>query len=424
MAQNSNKIHIPERSVIREMLPNGTVLISAPNPYNQIVALRVSSYLASNHETQEKAGMANLSLRLMSSGTEKSTEEQISERLEQNGAHYKSESTKDSSMVDLLTTTGFFKEDLETILETIDCPTFEADKLEREKEIVRMNILEQEDSRLTSTMRIFRQYYFGDHPYSWPSIGLIDTIDKIQRNDITRFAEPAFDPSQLVVTVVGGTENSDILAITRDIFGSRPSRTRKTLPAPPKAEPVILADTQIIDHHESEAEYIVLGYTGCGINDPDSFPLRLISAILGGSMDSRLFREIRDHRGLCYQVGSSYSPNFQHSPLLIYIVTSPQNRHEAVRCAEYEIQRIKEEPVSEEELNRVKTYINGSYVMSMETNMGQVSRYSNYELAGLGWDYTNRYPDLINAVTPEMIQDTARKLLNHRLLTITAPLNE
>ena len=139
-------------------------------------------------------------------------------------------------MVDLLTTTGFFKEDLETILETIDCPTFEADKLEREKEIVRMNILEQEDSRLTSTMRIFRQYYFGDHPYSWPSIGLIDTIDKIQRNDITRFAEPAFDPSQLVVTVVGGTENSDILAITRDIFGSRPSRTRKTLPAPPKAE--------------------------------------------------------------------------------------------------------------------------------------------------------------------------------------------
>ena len=376
MDQNSHKIHIPERTVLHEVLPNGTTLVFAPNPYNQIVALRVASRLASNHENYEKAGMANLCLRLMSSGTEKSTEDQISERLEQNGAHYKSESAKDTSMVDLMTTTGFFREDLDTVIETIDYPTFQNDKLEREKEIVRMNIMEQEDSRLTSTMRLFRQYYFGSHPYAWPSIGLIDSIDHIKRSDLTGFAEPAFDPSQLVVTVVGGSENDAILAMTRDVFGPRSSRKNKTLPEPPKAESVILADTEIIDYKESEAEYIVLGYTGCGINDPDSFPLRLISAILGGSMDSRLFREIRDHRGLCYQVGASYSPNFQHSPMLIYIVTSPKNRHEAVRCAEYEIERLKAELVSEEELQRVKTYINGSYVMSMETNMGQVSRYS------------------------------------------------
>ncbi|MBD3266500.1 hypothetical protein GF373_07500, partial [bacterium] len=390
-------------------------------PYNEIVALRVNSNFASKHETMDKAGMANLCLRLLAAGTEHSTEEEISDRLERNGSHYKAEAGKDISLVELLTTRESLQTDIEMLLETIDSPTFLEKKLAREKEIVRMSILEQEDSRLTLTMRNFRQHYYGEHPYAWSNMGLVSTLDQITRDDLVAFAEKAFDPSQLLVTVVGGTEAGETLDRVQTAFTHRPSRNGVLDAASSPANVAVQADLDVVEHRESEAEYIVMGYPGCGMTAKDAIPLRIIGAILGGSMDSRLFREIRDKRGLCYQVGATFSPQHEHTPLLMYMVTSPANRQEAVKCAEAEIERLKEELVDEDELRRVKTYINGNYVMAMETNRGQVSRYSTYEMAGLGWDYTNQFPEQIDAVTAEQLRDVARRCFTHRLVTITSP---
>lgn len=424
MTTESSAIRIPKRSVSRQALANGTTLLYTPNPFNKIVAIRILSRLASRHEDAEKAGMANLCMRMLSAGTEKHSEEEIAANLERNGAHFKAEAGKDCSAVDLLTTTDFLEEDLNTVLELMDCPTFPEDKLTREREIVRMNILEQDDSRMQYTMRIFRKKYYGSHSYSWPSIGLVETLDNIKRDDLTSFAHRVFDPSNLVVSVVGGAENSDIPKIINDVFTARSSRKTGGIPDSAPLSLPIKENTEIIEYRDSEAEYLVLGYPGCGLHEKETIPLRIISAILGGSMDSRLFREIRDKRGLCYQVGASFSPQREHSPLIAYAVTSPQNRAELVSCTETEIEKIKIEPVSDEELNRVKTYVCGTYVMSLESNMGQASCYASYEISGLGWDFANHYPEKIYAVTPEQISKTAQKLFTHRLLTITAPSGE
>ena len=164
-----------------------------------------------------------------------------------------------------------------------------------------------------------------------------------------------------------------------------------------------------------------MGYPGCGIRDEAAIPMRLIGAILGGSMDSRLFREIRDKRGLCYQVGANFTPSHGHAPLMIYAVSSPQIRRDVISCAEAEIKRLQDELVPEEELNRVKTYLCGTYVMSMETVIGQAARFALYEAAGLGWEYANRFSEEIYKADPQTIRDVAQKLFTHRLLTITTP---
>lgn len=414
-------IHIPQRTVARERLSNGTTLLYSPNPYNSIAAIRIVSRLASRHEAAEKAGMANLCMRLLSSGTALHNEEEIADNLERNGAHFKAEASKDWCIIDLLTTTQCLREDLRTVMELLDTPTFPEDKLEREREVVRMNILEQEDSHLTYTMRIFRSKYYGGHSYGWPSIGLIETLDNPRRDDLAQFAQAALDPAQLIVSVVGGDEASDLLPIVRDSFAARASRLGTTAPETTKALPAIETNEEIIENRDTESEYIVVGYPGDGLCMPGSVPLRVISAILGGSMDSRLFREVRDKRGLCYQVGSAYTPLLDHSPLLLYVVTNPDNREKAIPCMEAEVEKLKTEAVSDEELNRVKTYINGTYVMSMETNMGQASRYAAYEAAGLGWEYANRLPEEINQVSAEDVMKAAQKYFTFRLLAITTP---
>lgn len=416
----SPQIQIPTRSVERVMLPNGSTLLYTPNPYNQIVAIRILSRLASRHEDGFKAGMANLGMELISAGTERHSEEEIADNLERNGADFKAESGKDHASVSLLTTSLFLREDLETVLELLECPTFPEDKLEREREVVRMNILEQEDSRLQYTMRVFRQKYYGSHPYAWPSIGLVETLDNIERDDLVQFAQSAFDPGNLVISVVGGSDG-EIRDAIADAFAKRPRREIGAIPLSPAAVSAITENAESIEHRESEAEYVVMGYPGCGLCEDDTITLRVISALLGGSMDSRLFREIRDKRGLCYQVGSSFGPQRDHTPLLIYTVTSPKNRSEAVACAEAEIERLKNEPVGEEELERVKTYVCGTYVMSLESNMGQASHYASCEINGLGWEFANQYPGKVYAVTPEAIMKAAQNYFTHRLLAITAP---
>ncbi len=421
MTSHSTAIQIPQRSVIRETFPNGSTLLYTPNPYNQIVAIRILSRLASRHESADKAGMANLAMLLLSAGTERHSEEEIADNLERNGAHFKSEAGKDYASINLLTTTHFLREDLEVVLELMDCPVFPEDKLERERDVVRMNILEQEDSRLQFTMRVFRQKYFGSHPYAWPSIGLVETLDHIQRIDLTEFAETAFDPAHLVISVVGGTEDGEVRRTIAEAFAARPARKRNGVPPTLPASSVIAANAEWIERRESEAEYVVMGYPGCGMCEEDAIALRVISALLGGSMDSRLFREIRDKRGLCYQVGSSYGPQRDHTPLLVYAVTSPKNRAEAVACTEAEIERLKTEPVGEDELERVKTYVCGTYVMSLESNMGQASSYASFEIHGLGWEFANLYPGKVYAITPETVMQTAQNYFTHRLLTITTP---
>ncbi len=379
------------------------------------------SRFASSHEEAEKAGMANFTMRLLSAGTERHSEEEIADNLERNGAHFKSEAGKDWSTVDLLTTTHCLHEDLETVLELMECPIFPPEKLAREREIIRMNIREQEDSRLTYTMRRFNKHFYGAHPYSWPNLGLLETIDNIQRGDLVPCAHTAFEPSNLVVSAVGGRDDGVVQNILRESLAARSVRKSAAITKPPSAVPAFEKDQEFVEHRESEAEYLVLGYPGPSIREPEAVTFRFIGALLGGSMDSRLFREIRDKRGLCYQIGSGYTTQMGLSPLLIYTVTSPANRKEAVRCAEAEIARLKEEPVSEEELERVKTFVCGTYIMAMETNMGQTARFAAYEIAGLGWDYTNKFPDDISAITAEDIMETTRRYLTHRLLTITAP---
>ncbi|MEW6236632.1 MAG: pitrilysin family protein [Candidatus Omnitrophota bacterium] len=421
MPSETPAIQIPQREVVREVMANGTVFLYAPNPYNPIVAMNILSRQASRHEQAEKAGMANLCMRLLSAGTDLHTEEEIAINLERNGALFKAEAGKDNSAVDLLSTTHFFQDDLQAVLELLDRPTFPEDKIERECEIVRMNILEQEDSLLTYTMRIFRKLFFGDHPYSWPNIGLVETLDNIERDDLVPFAQGVFEPSNLIVSVVGGSEKSGVREMISNAFADRPVNGYRSIPDPPPAAPAFVSNCEKVEQKESEAEYIVMGYPGCSIRDEIAIPMRLIGAILGGSMDSRLFREIRDKRGLCYQVGANFTPSHGHSPLMIYAVSSPQNRRDVISCAEAEIKRLQDESISEEELDRVKTYICGTNVMSMETVMGQASRFALYEAAGLGWEYANRFSEEIYKADAQTIQDVARKLLTHRLLTITAP---
>jgi predicted Zn-dependent peptidase len=171
----------------------------------------------------------------------------------------------------------------------------------------------------------------------------------------------------------------------------------------------------------SEAEWLVMGYLAPPIASKDYAAMKVLDSIMGGSMNSRLFTELRDKKGLAYQVGSMYPSRLGPSIFATYIGASPENHDGVVAGILEEVERIKNEPVPEEELERAKTYIKGTFIMSQESNMGQASLYGTYEMLGVGYQFVDQYPALIGEVTAEKVQQAARAYLNFYTLTTISP---
>ena len=136
---------------------------------------------------------------------------------------------------------------------------------------------------------------------------------------------------------------------------------------------------------------------------------RLTDAILGGSMASRLFIELREKRSLAYQVSSLYADQLDGSFLAGYIVTDPARADEAAAGLATEFARLITEPVSPDELASARRYLKGHHLIGAETNGAQASRLGVYEAHGLGQDFGDRWLAAIEAVTPEAIQALARR---------------
>jgi len=405
----------------RRVLDNGTVIVHQASPANQIVAIKVLTPVGSVQEPPEFAGLANLSIRLLPTGTSGRTEHEISLALEANGAHFSAEAGKDAATVSLLSTQAGFAEDFEILLDLLRDPVFPDNALARDREVVRMMIREEDDSPFNLSYRLFREFLLCSHPYGWPSLGLEETVARVQRDDVVNFSLRQRRADNLVVVLVGGHERPGIVDSVAEQFLKLPLFCGEALPEPPAAprEPANHGIRE--EHREGEAEWIMSGTFAPDFNSEDFAAFRVLDSILAGSMDSRLFVELREKRGLVYQVGSQYTPHFHCGVYALYAVSTPENRPEILRLLENEWERLKEEPVGAEELDRSKRYLIGRQIMSLESNSGRASALGIYELSGQGAEQVSQYPQRIAQVTAPDIRRVAQRYFNRFVAAIITP---
>jgi predicted Zn-dependent peptidase len=160
---------------------------------------------------------------------------------------------------------------------------------------------------------------------------------------------------------------------------------------------------------DREAAYLVHGFPAPDARHGDYPAARVLEAILGGSMSSRLFIELREKRSLAYQVSSYYDDQPGGGHVAAYIVTDPRRVDEAAVGLEREFGRFVDEPVSADELDAARRYLRGTYLISAETNMAQAGRLARYEVDGLGHDYGDRWLAAIEEVTADDVRVVARR---------------
>jgi zinc protease len=252
----------------------------------------------------------------------------------------------------------------------------------------------------------------------------MESLPRISTEDVHRFHRTYFRPNMAILAVVGDV-NPDALQtklIPRlTAWTGGPVATAPFTPAfaeGPEREEINRTVTQAS---------IVLGHRGISRDNPDYYALSVMNYILGGGgFGSRLMEEIRVKRGLAYSVASFFDARKHPGAFQVVLQTKNASAREAITLVLHEMERMRTEPVSEDELNRAKKYLTGSFPLRLDTQRKLADFLTLVEYFGLGLDYPERYPSLINAVSREEVTRVARIYLHPEkpILIVVANLKE
>ncbi len=401
-----------------EKLSDGVDLLLRPDTSNDIVALIVFAPLGSGVESPADAGIVSFASRMLMRGTKRLSNAELADAIDSLGISLHCDNSEDYSHMHVVTTSDTLEESLTLLAETFFEPAFEPEEIEKERQSTLAAIRRSEDDLLSTTMRRFYSELYPSHGYGLPAVGLKESVGELTRAQIINSHEE-LTSGPFRIVAVGNFEPDTLREYLRKYFVSKmPDRPsdRIELGTPATAGP----HTATLSR-DSEQAYLVAGYTALPPTDPLYVAARVLNALLGEGMSSRLFSALREEKGLAYATGSSYSGLKLSGQLFGYIGTKPESLDTAREGMLAEFERIKHELVPEEELLRAKNYMVGKFLIDHQKNFKRAFYLGHFDQMGLGWQMDDLYAGLIAGVTAEQVQQAAKLILTEPVIVELRP---
>ncbi len=397
--------------VKREVLENGLVLMIVERHNLPVVKVSVGINAGNLNEPPEKAGLANLVADLLTEGTENRTARQISEEIEFVGGDVGASGGDDYITVSLSVLKKDINLGFDLLSDIILNPVFPEDELDKKKERIKGGLKAKEEDPRFIASKNFRKAVFGDYPYGRLVTGTAETIDRITRNDLTGFHSRYYVPGNSIMAVAGDVTDEEVKGLIDKYFGGW--RGEKS---PPPSLPTLNAIKQrktiTIDKNLAQAT-IILGHIGVRRDNPDYYALSVMNYILGGGgFASRLMQNIREDKGLVYDIYSYFAAYKYGGSFRVGLQTKNESANTAISEVLKEIERIRDNPVSDMELSDARSFLTGSFPMRIETSARIAGFLVAVEYYGLGVDYMDNYPGYINSVTKADVLRVAKKYLD------------
>ncbi|MEK6527543.1 MAG: pitrilysin family protein, partial [Nitrospirota bacterium] len=391
----------------REVLPDGLTLLVVERHNLPIVMVTMGVKAGSLYEPEEKAGLANLTASLLTAGTKTRTALQINEEVEFVGASLDASGEDDYITVNL----SVLKKDLDLgfnlLSDVILNPSFPEDELSKKRERIKGSLRAQEEDPDFVASREFKKTVFGNHPYGRLISGSPETLDKIKRDDIVNFHAAYYAPNNAIMSVVGDITPEEVKSLLKKYF---PEWHPSPIPLPDISGegamgmvPVVFSGqkTITVDKDLTQAN-IILGHIGISRGNPDYYAVSVMNYILGGGgFSSRLMQNIREDRGLAYDIHSFFAADKYGGSFQVGLQTKNESANTAIKEVLKEVVKIREEPVSDNELADAKSFLTGSFPLKIETSRRITGFLVAVEYYELGVDYINKYPVYINSVAKE-----------------------
>jgi zinc protease len=300
----------------------------------------------------------------------------------------------------------------------LTAPRFDSDALERTRAQVVSGLQRDQTSPNELASRNWWRTAFAGHPYGRESKGTLDTVPKLSADDLRDYTRRVFARNELKIAIVGDVDAATAGALIDRAFG--------TLPAKNELKPVAQITPgglgrRIVTKVDVPQAVVTFGGAGIARNDPDFMAAYIVNHILGGgSFSSRLYREVREKRGLAYGVSDNMVWFKRAAVVIGGTATRAERTGDAIAIIEQEIKRMAESGPTVEELAKAKSYLKGAYALSLDTSTKIASQLVHIQDDNLGIDYIARRDGLIDAVTIEDARRVAKRLYGGGLLVTVA----
>lgn len=404
-----------QKHIQKATLSNGITLIVIENPTTEIIAGRIFCRNAGSlWESTHQAGIFHLLASVMSKGTHNLSSLEIAEKVESIGAGLSTDTSNDYFLVSLKTITADFPEILALAAEILRFPSFPNHEIDLEKNIVLQNILSQKEQPFNLAFSQLREMIYGKHPYGFSVLGTEKTVTELTVKDLKQCHDKHFTPNNLIISLAGKINLDQAILIVEEIFGDwQPSNTNTPQMI---SYPLYSQSSHRKIEQATQQSIIMMGYLAPEMKHPDYPVLKLLTTYLGNGLSSRLFVELREKRGLAYDVSAFYPTRLDKSQFVVYMGTAPNNTEMGKKGLYDEIKRLREEKLSIEELETAKSKLLGQYALGKQTNGEFAQIFGWYETLGLGIEYDTIFPQQISNVTLEDIQRVANDYLQDDFL--------
>lgn len=396
-------------NVTEKVLPNGLKVLLKEEHKAPVVTFQVWYKVGSRNEQLGRTGLSHLLEHMMFKGTKKYGPKYFSRTVMKNGGNDNAFTSRDYTAY----FENFASDRIHISLE------LESDRMQnllldpREFESERKVVMEErrmryEDDPVSSMLEQMMATAFLAHPYQWPVIGWMADLESITRDDLYRHYKQYYTPNNATIVVVGDFDTGRLLPQIEKYFGRIPRGPE--LPRVTAREPGQSGERRIVVRREAELPFVFVGYHTPNLVHPDSYALEVMEAIISGGRSSRIYRSLVYEKQIALEAGGDYD-RISADPNLFYIYAGvmPGRKVEEVEAALYaEIERLKTEPVTDEELQKAKNQIEAGFIMAQDSVFYQAMLLGKYETVA-DWRLLNKYLEGIRAVTKDDIQRVARE---------------
>jgi predicted Zn-dependent peptidase len=400
--------------VIREVLDGGLRLITEAMPQVRSVTIGVWLMRGSRHESDAQAGIAHFVEHMLFKGTDQRSAEDIAQAIDSIGGQLDAFTAKEYASYYIKVLDEHLPLAVDLLADIVLRPAFVAEEIEREKKVILEEIKMVEDTPDDLVHELFTQHFWDGHPLGRPILGTKETVEAFNRESLTDYFRSAYVAPNMIISAAGNLDHARVRELVTTAFASLPASGGVVTQDAPVVSPVVITRTK-----ELEQSHLCLGTNSYPQSHDDRYVSYILNSLLGGSMSSRLFQNIREKRGLAYSVFSGLSAYRDAGNITIYAGCAADAVEEVVDLCVEELRGLKQAPVPDAELARAKDHLKGSLMLSLENTASRMSHLARQEI------YFDRHFGLdetlagVQRVTADDIQRVARDLFSNGSLAAT-----
>jgi predicted Zn-dependent peptidase len=400
----------------KTVLPNKLCIVTSTMPHTHSVSISFFVGAGLRYEPLEKAGISHFLEHLLFKGTEKrQTMMEISEAIEGVGGILNGGTGKEFTVYWVKVARPHFHLALDVLTDMLRRPKLDPVEMEKERQVILEEINESLDSPHQQVNMLIDKVVWPNQILGLDTAGSKETVSAITREMVFEYFKRQYVPSNIVVSVAGDISHDEVVAAISDVFaGDFSGNPAPWHPAKNSQE----APRFQLEKREIKQAHICLAVRGFPVDHPDRFKLDLLNVVLGGGMSSRLFLELRERRGLAYEIHSYTDCLLDSGVLIIYVGTEPQNADTVIEAILEELRWLKNEDVSEQELLRAKELTKGRLLLRMEDSRSVANWLGEQELLSEHIYTVDDIVSIIDAISSEDIKRVAENLFHSDKLNL------